>query len=125
MTYDQLWESIKEPLVKHYDESDLEEGDVAYIREKVLTKLFPPCWVTQEQMVRITGEALLEMLYVAKVLGNKGSHRGVDVEIWYIFEWIQKKRINYKIKGRNSYSMETEKLAEYLLEQVWWLLPEK
>lgn len=30
MTYDQLWESIKEPLVKHYDESDLEEGDVLY-----------------------------------------------------------------------------------------------
>lgn len=23
MTYDQLWESIKEPLVKHYDESDI------------------------------------------------------------------------------------------------------
>lgn len=64
---------------------------MSYIHEKVLTKLFPPCWVTQEQMVRITGEALLEMLYVAKVLGNKGSHRGIDVEIWYISEWIQKK----------------------------------
>ena len=123
MKFDQFWNSLKEPSHKHYDDSDIERGDIAYIRNKVLQNLFAGVIMADDGVVLIAGQAFFEMLYVNKVLGLKDSYRIFDDEIWYIAEWLQKNRISYKINGRNLYRYETEEIAKYLVEPFIWQLP--
>ena len=125
MKYDQFWNSLKEPSHKHYDDSDIERGDIAYIRNKVLQNLFAGVIMADDGVVLIAGQAFFEMLYVNKVLGLKDSYRIFDDEIWYIAEWLQKNRISYKINGRNLYRYKTEEIAKYLVEPFIYQLPER
>ena len=125
MKFDQFWNSLKEPYHKHYDDSDIERGDIAYIRNKVLQNLFVGVIMADDGVVLIAGQAFFEMLYVNKVLGLKDSYRIFDDEMWYIAEWLQKNCISYKIKGRNIYNYKTEEIAKYLAEHFIWHLPER
>ena len=116
MKFDQFWNSLKEPIDKHYDDSDIERGDIAYIRNKVLQNLFAGVFMADDGIVLIAGQVFFEMLYVNKVLGLKDSYRIFYDEIWYIAEWLQKNRISYEINGRNLYRYKTEEIAKYLAE---------
>lgn len=102
-------------------------NDIPRIRNIVADKYFAPSCVTDDGIIYGLGNVFQEMMALHVfindgVIGDRSKLS--DDEFWYITEWLQNNRVNYRWKGRHLYDYETKTLAEMLSDSVYWIIKE-
>lgn len=100
-------------------------NDIPRIRDIVADKYFSTGCVVDDGILNKLGDVFQEMValhvYINDgIIGDRSKLS--DDEFWYITEWLQKNRINYKWKGRWLYDYETRSLSRMLSDGIYWII---
>lgn len=102
-------------------------NDIPRIRDIVANKYFAEGCVSDVGILNKLGDVFQEMMalhvYINDgVVGDRSKLS--DDEFWYITEWLQNNRLNYKWKTRRLYDYETLSLSRMFSDGIYWIIGE-